>query len=103
MGRKAHQFHCDKTLEEIQAILNQAGPWEWIMRDSAWYGDYLWANPAASVKIKIYEPVTEAGPPFTIQVEGTNKTLPPSELSAVITRWYEALGATEIKRCETYD
>ena len=103
MSRRAYEFSCNKTLEEIQARLNELGPYEWIMRDSFWYGDYLWANPVKSVKIKIYEPVDSAGPPFTIQVEGSNQKLPQSEITQTLRKWYEALGATDIKKTEPYD
>ncbi len=103
MSKRAYEFSCDKTLEEIHAALNELGPYEWIMRDSHWYGDYLSTNPAGSMMIKIYEPTDSAGPPFTIQVEGSSKELPGPEITKLLRRWYEALAAVDIKKTEAYD
>ncbi len=38
-------FDSDLTLEDMQTVLNAAGPWQWVMHDSYWYGDYLLTRP----------------------------------------------------------
>ena len=40
-----YAFDSDLTLEQMQSILNAAGPWQWEMGDSYWYGDYLRTRP----------------------------------------------------------
>jgi hypothetical protein len=39
MSLKAHwayAFNCGKTIEQILASFNEAGPWRWGQRDGAW-------------------------------------------------------------------
>lgn len=59
----AYDFACDRCLEDLLCLLNEAGPWEWEARDSAWYGDYLNARPLAGVRLRIhqYPSMGEAG------------------------------------------
>lgn len=51
----AYDFTCAKSIETILTIFNEAGPWIWQMRDSAWYGDYLNARPSEGVRVRIHE------------------------------------------------
>lgn len=37
----AYAFRCAKSLPDLETALNQAGPWEWFLRDCAWYPDFL--------------------------------------------------------------
>jgi hypothetical protein len=58
MSRKvywAYVFTCTRPIEEILAAFNAAGPWQWQMRDSAWYGDYLAARPGEGVRLRVHE------------------------------------------------
>jgi hypothetical protein len=52
----AYEFDCDMSLEEMLKVLNQKGSWEWTMRDSHWYGDYLNCRPEAGVRVRIHHP-----------------------------------------------
>lgn len=49
----SHYFRCDQSLESMLTTFNQAGPWQWQLRDSAWYGDYLNTRPAEGVRVRI--------------------------------------------------
>jgi|GEM_PF-1243100 len=51
----AYVFNCDKPIELILAAFNEAGPWRWGLRDSAWYGDYLNTQPIEGVRVRIHE------------------------------------------------
>jgi len=37
----AYDFACDQPIEVIPAAFNAAGPWQWQLRDSHFYGDYV--------------------------------------------------------------
>ena len=50
----AYDFDCDKPIEAILAIFNEAGPWVWQGRDSAWYGSYLNTRPADRVRVRVH-------------------------------------------------
>jgi hypothetical protein len=50
-----YDFACDLSLEAILGIFNEAGPWHWQLRESAWYGDYLNARPAQGVRVRVHE------------------------------------------------
>lgn len=51
----AYVFTCEKSLEEMLTQLNEAGPWTWELRDSAWYADYLSTRLAPGIRIRIHE------------------------------------------------
>jgi hypothetical protein len=66
----AYAFASRLTLAEMLDRLNALGTHEWIMGDSAWYGDYLkiWAyrGPGDRVRLRIYEFENEE--PFVLEV-----------------------------------
>ena len=103
MSSKAYNFYCDKNLHEIQKILNEVGPYQWEVWDSHWYGDYLRANNEESVKIKIFEPPDQAGPPFTLQIQGNVTKELQAELTENRKKWYKVLGVTKTKKGEIFD
>ncbi len=51
----AYEFRCAKPLDQLEAALNEAGPWPWQARDSYWYGDYLNSRPSPGVRVRIHE------------------------------------------------
>jgi hypothetical protein len=51
----AYDFSCDQPLEAIGAVFNDAGPWQWQLRDSFVYGDYLNTRPASGVRLRVHE------------------------------------------------
>ncbi|HEX5035892.1 MAG TPA: hypothetical protein VFX30_01895 [bacterium] len=52
----AYTFRCPTRLHDLEAALNAAGPWEWRLRDCAWYPDFLQCRPVADVSIQIDSP-----------------------------------------------
>lgn len=48
-----YDFVCDESLESMRAAFNQSGPWQWELRDSAWYGDYLNTRPEEGIRVRI--------------------------------------------------
>jgi hypothetical protein len=68
----AYAFTFSSTLEALQRRLEAAGPWDWEMHDSAWYGDYLLAlgpdlGRAKGLRVRVYEDEPEPGQ-FTLEV-----------------------------------
>jgi hypothetical protein len=68
----AYAFTFSGTLEALQARLQAEGPWEWQLRDSAWYGDYLLAlgpglGRAEGLRVRMYEDEPAPGQ-FTIEL-----------------------------------
>jgi hypothetical protein len=51
----AYDFSCDRPLDAIGAVFNDAGPWQWQLRDSYVYGDYLNTRPARGVHLRVHE------------------------------------------------
>ncbi|MGH3086065.1 MAG: hypothetical protein ACRDSJ_01950 [Rubrobacteraceae bacterium] len=51
----AYVFTCEEPIEAILAVCNEAGPWRWQLRDSAWYGDYLNTQPVEGLRVRIHE------------------------------------------------
>jgi hypothetical protein len=49
----AYEFTCPHTLEKILEVFNQAGPWEWRLRDSYFLGSYMNTRPSDSTHIKL--------------------------------------------------
>ena len=54
----AYAFTCTKALDAILLAWNDSGPWQWQVRDSHWYGDYLSCRPQEGVRVRIHEPST---------------------------------------------
>jgi hypothetical protein len=51
----AYDFACDQSIEGVLAAFNAAGPWQWSLRESAVYGDYLNCRPTAGVRVRVHE------------------------------------------------
>ncbi len=51
----AYDFACARTLEEVLAAFNAAGPWQWQARESYWYGDYLNTRPETGLHVRVHE------------------------------------------------
>src|SRR5262249_42638115 len=51
----AYDFACPLPIEDVAARFNEAGPWQWQLRDSAVYGDYLNCRPLAGVRLRVHE------------------------------------------------
>ncbi len=51
----AYEFDCDRPLSDMRGILNERGPWDWSIRESYWYGDYLMCRPGDGVRILVHD------------------------------------------------
>jgi hypothetical protein len=96
------------------AIFNQAGPWQWERRESAWYGDYLNTRPAEGIRVRVHEyPQTgEAGMTFVglrdkgfsallhIEAEGSTTQ---EEVDSIFRGLLSRVNASEVTEIEPYD
>lgn len=58
----AYGFALGRPLEDVLRVSNEAGPWQWEHRESAWYGGYLNTRPAEGVRVRVHEyPQTTRG------------------------------------------
>ena len=46
---------CDKEIEDIAAAWNEAGPWQWELRERFFFGSYLNSRPAEGVRVHLHE------------------------------------------------
>jgi hypothetical protein len=109
----AYDFLCDRPLESLLALFNEAGPWQWEMRESAWYGDYLNARPSDGVRVRIHEyPQTGEGGVFVglrdkgfsalLQIEADSPATQ-AEIDQVFRELLTRAPATGITEIEPYD
>ncbi|MBI4207816.1 MAG: hypothetical protein HY527_22575 [Betaproteobacteria bacterium] len=117
----AYVFTCDKPIEAILAAWNETGPWQWRLRDSAWYGDYLNTRPTDGVRVRIHEFPSQASEAGTFvgpgSVEGVRysqgytallqiepeSVATKAEIDAVLQGLLERINAEKIKTIEPYD
>ena len=110
----AYVFTCEQSIEAMRVALNDAGPWQWQLRDSDLYGDYLNVRPAEGVRI--HEVSIHVGPAcwawrggYRAQLE-----LPPggaeldnaaarAEIDRIFRGLLGTIGAGNIKAIEPYD
>lgn len=105
----AHDFACDLRLEDMLAILDEAGPWAWTQRESYIEGSYLNTRPAEGTLIKLNEHpqafVSRAGKAgFSVLVRTTS--VDPAvreELDRILLELLSALGARDVVAIEPYD
>jgi hypothetical protein len=108
----AYDFECDQPIEAFLAALNAAGPWQWQLRDSHFYGDYLNCRPREHVRLRVHEYPSKGMVKFSglhnkgfkalleIEVEtGTTR----SEIDEVFRRLLQAVNATNVTEIEPYD
>lgn len=117
----AYVFTCDKPIEVILAVCNEAGPWQWVLRESAWYGDYLSTWSFKGLRVRIHEfpsQASEAGVfvgPGTVEgvrydqgytalleIESESSATK-AEIDEVFRGLLERINAENIKEIEPYD
>jgi hypothetical protein len=42
MAGRAYEFSCEKSLYQMEDLLTKQGPWQWRIRDCAWYFGKSW-------------------------------------------------------------
>jgi hypothetical protein len=62
----AFEFRSSLSLATMLERLPDKARWEWTMRDSAWYGDYLWAKDG-STRVRIF--AEDEAERFTLQAD----------------------------------
>jgi hypothetical protein len=117
----AYAFRCDGSLELIEDVWNNAGPWQWQLRDSAWYGDYLNARPVEGVRVRVHEfpqqaseagvfvgPSAEEGVDYNrgfsvlLQIQpGSPATQ--ADVDAVVSQLLSLVNAQDIRTVDPYD
>ena len=51
----AYDFSCNQSLEEVIAVFNDIGPWQWQLRDSYMVGSYLNTRPMEGMHVRVHE------------------------------------------------
>ena len=100
----AYAFACDRPLGGLAGEWNAAGPWEWQLRDSSWYGDYLNTRPIDGVRVRIHEQphVQQGGYTALMQIEPESAATQP-EVDAVLRDLLRLVGVDELRPIEPYD
>ena len=109
----AYDFECGQSIERIIAIFNANGPWQWKLRDSAWYGDYLNTCPTEGVRVRVHQyPQTGEAGVFVglrnrgfsalLQIE-TKSVASRTEVDEIFRGLLNTFNARSITEIETYD
>jgi hypothetical protein len=109
----AYDFARDRPIEGLLAVFNDAGPWQWEMRESAWYGDYLSTGPSDGVRVRVHEyPQGGEGRTFVglrdrgfstlLQIEAESSATQ-TEVDGVFRGLLTRVGATNVTAIEPYD
>jgi hypothetical protein len=108
----AYDFTCEQPIEAIPAAFNAHGPWQWQLRDSDFYGDYLNCRPKQHVRLRIHEYPSKGHVKFVglrrkgfkalleIEAEGATSR---SEIDDVFRRLLQGINARNVIEIEPYD
>ena len=110
----AYAFASARTLETILGAWKDSSPWQWQMRDSSWYGDYLNSRPLEGVRVRIHAPATpnSAYGPDDPRAEGRFTALieiedcsaaTQSDVDAVLRKLLAMVSAEEPQKIVPYD
>jgi hypothetical protein len=102
MGPFAYQYRCEHSIERVGELLNEAGPWEWTVRDSSWYGDYLDCHSADGPRIRIHEFGDNDERYLTLLVDGPTN-MSDRYVMDIVAQWFEAIGAADVQDTDPYD
>jgi hypothetical protein len=119
----AYDFTCDQPIETILAAFNAAGPWQWQLRDSTIFGDYLSCRPNERVWVRVHEYSRMGYGPIpllasehfrasagrrdkafaaSLQIDGESMAARP-EIDHVFQRLLQRINATNMTEIEPYD
>ena len=97
----SYEFQCKQSLEAILDILIETSQWDWHLRDSYWYGDYLNSRPMQGVRVRIHEwPESRYTILLQIDSESTADRLIIDESIKVI---FDKIEAKNVCETEPYD
>lgn len=108
----AYDFACGRSLEDLLALFNAAGPWSWQLRDGEAYGEYLNVRPLDGVRVRVhaypqagglgtFTGLREKG--FSALLEARDGAAARDAIDGVFRTLLEKAGATEITPIEPYD
>ncbi len=105
----AYDFSCNQSLEEILAVFNDAGPWQWQLRDSYVYGIYFNTRPIEGVHVRVHmypqafmKGPREKGFAALLQVEDDSLAVK-EDVDRVFRELLGRVSATDINEIEPYD
>ena len=105
----AYDFSCDQGLEAICDVFNDAGPWQWQLRDSYIFGQYVNSRPAAGVHIRVHEypqafftGARDKGFSALLQIDA-DSVVEKTEIDASFRALLERVMAKELSAIEPYD
>ena len=110
----AYDFAFDRPIEEMLAVFNEAGSWQWGLRDSAWYGDYLNTRPLEGVRVRVHQYPQEPRPGVLfiglqdkgfsalLQIEAES-TATQAQVEDGFRRLLTRINATNVTQIEPYD
>jgi hypothetical protein len=105
----AYDFTCDQPMEAILAAFNAAGPWRWVLGESAVYGDYLNCRPQQHVRVRVHEypqmlfiGIHDKGFSALLEIHAQSVAAR-FEIDDVFRRLLQAIDATNITEIEPYD
>jgi hypothetical protein len=108
----AYDFTCRQPIEAIRDAFNAAGPWQWRLNDSHFYGDYLNCRPQEHVRLRVHEypgngmfqfsGLRSSGFKALLEIEAASAATQ-SEIDAVFRRLLQAINAANVTETEPYD
>jgi rubrerythrin len=121
MAYWAFAFKSDVPLEAMETAWNEVGPWQWELRDSSWYGDYLNSRPLEGVRVRIHEFPQQAsevgvfvgpgevdgidfdrGYSALMEIE-SESAVSQADVDTVVTRLLSIANARDVRPIEPYD
>ncbi len=96
----AYEFLCRESFSEMEEILNRSGPWDWKMRDCAWYPDFLQCRPQSGARICIYAlKPPDGGSGYRCVIEADSRT----EIDSVLKESLGKLLVENLREAEAYE
>ena len=120
----AYDFGCNQSIKGILDAFNAAGPWQWQMRESVIFGDYLSCRPNDRVWVRVHEYSQMGGGPIplfatehflasagrrdkgfaaSLQINDENWAELSSEIDQVFRRLLQGINARKVTEIEPYD
>ena len=108
----AYDFTCDQALAAIPVAFNASGPWQWLLRDSHFYGDYASCRPMEHVRLRVHEYPSKGMLEFVglhdkgfkalLEIAAEGKAMR-SEIDDIFRRLLRAINAANVTEIEPYD
>jgi hypothetical protein len=96
----------------MRDAFNAAGPWQWQLRDSDFYGSYLNCRPQPGLRLRVHRQIEiwrgeyrggrENRLLALLEIDAAS-TISRPEIDVVFQRLLAAVGATDVTEIEPYD